>query len=369
MANYSTPRKPVVLVTGINGFIAAHVAAAFLHAGYAVRGSFWSQNPVPNELLEALQRKFGIDIQNSGLLDLFEVEDICRPGSFDEAVKDVVAICHLASPISLQFTDPAPVMHAAVQGTLSLLNSALHNAGPHLKAFVLAGSSSSMGLHSLDKTDKIYTEADWNDAVLDVVNDLGKEAPGRLIYAASKTAAEKAFWKFRQETEEKRKFSMTVINPATVLGPPLYMPPKPDLLSPSIRLLYDTVVDGKGISTVRGGGTVMSAVDVRDVARLMLWAVQHPGEADGQRFLACAWNAAPELVTNILRNNFPNLRLACTDFDFCAPQIQDVEADYSSEKALKATNQGWIGLEKSIVDAADMFLGTAVTAQNDRTCV
>lgn len=270
----------------------------------------------------------------------------------------VSAICHLASPISLQFTDPGPVMHAAVEGTQSLLRSALEHAGDQLEAFVLCGSSASMGLRSPDDHDSIFTEEDWNDSAVKAAQEMGTNTPGRLIYAASKTAAERAFWSFHQETRGQRHFSMTAVNPATVFGPPLYMPPRVDLLSPSIRILYDTVVEGKGISAVRGGGTVMSAVDVRDVARLMLWAARHPHQANRQRYLACAWDAAPGVVAEILRDKFPQLTLPLASVTGSASTSDHGNPIYDGNKAVKASKQDWIGLEKCIVDTANFFLSS-----------
>lgn len=249
-------------------------------------------------------------------------------------------------------------MRAAVEGTLSLLHSALDHAGPQLKAFVLAGSSAAMGLRSPDDKTSSFTEGDWNDAAVKTAQELGKDTPGRLIYAASKTAAERAFWSFHQETQGQRLFSMTAVNPATVFGPPLYMPPRPDLLSPSIRILYDTVVEGKGVLTVRGGGTVMSSVDVRDVARLMLWAAAHSHEADGQRYLACAWDASPRLINKILSENFRQLSLPPAEINGPTSSSDGDNPLYDGDKALKATGQDWIGLDKSILDSAFYFLSS-----------
>lgn len=80
--------RPKVLITGLNGFIAAHVAAAFLRAGYYVRGSYHSQNPIPGQLLEALHQETpDRNESNTSFIELVEVEDITRLGSFDEAVK------------------------------------------------------------------------------------------------------------------------------------------------------------------------------------------------------------------------------------------------------------------------------------------
>lgn len=88
MESYPTQPRPKVFITGINGYIAAQVAAAFLRAGYSVRGSCHSQNPVPSQLLDALhQETAGSNDPDASFVEMVEVEDITRPGAFDEAVK------------------------------------------------------------------------------------------------------------------------------------------------------------------------------------------------------------------------------------------------------------------------------------------
>lgn len=57
----------------------------------------------------------------------------------------------------------------------------------------------------------VLSEKDWNNVAEKEVERLGKETPGPFIYGASKTAAEKAFWKFRDDKHPT--FTMTSVNP------------------------------------------------------------------------------------------------------------------------------------------------------------
>jgi nucleoside-diphosphate-sugar epimerase len=114
----------------------------------------------------------------------------------------------MASPVSLSFTDPDPVIHTAVTGTTSILSSAL-KAGPQLKTVVLI--SSIAAVTSPKEPPYTYSEKDWNDFSEAEVQRLGKQTPGFQIYRASKAAGERAFWKFRDE--HKPSFSMSAINP------------------------------------------------------------------------------------------------------------------------------------------------------------
>lgn len=77
---------PTVLVTGASGFIAAHILNTFLDAGYSVRGtvrSITSAEHVRQSHAKYLDR-----------LSFVVVEDITKPGAFDEAVKDVDGVIH-----------------------------------------------------------------------------------------------------------------------------------------------------------------------------------------------------------------------------------------------------------------------------------
>lgn len=193
--------KGLVLVTGANGFIAARTVEAFLNAGYSVRGTVRSKASASG-LLAALP-----DAASSGRLELVEVPDITAPGAFDEAVRGVSAIAHLASPVSFFFTDPEYVVGTAVKGVKSVLESAAKE--PGVKNFVLM--SSVVAIVGDEPRDYVFTEADWNDQAPAILAELGNKAPGPVIYSVSKVEGEKEFWKFQQE--KKPTFTMTTVNP------------------------------------------------------------------------------------------------------------------------------------------------------------
>lgn len=107
----------------------------------------------------------------------------------------------------MAFSDPDPVIKAAVQGTTGILASALKE--PSIKSVVLMSSVAAI---SSQKTEPYrFTEKDWNLGVIPLLEQLGKNAPGPLIYVASKVLSEQAFWKFRDEN--KPHYTMTAINP------------------------------------------------------------------------------------------------------------------------------------------------------------
>lgn len=193
--------KGMVLVTGANGYIGARTVEAFLDAGYSVRGAVRSQS-AGQGLQNALSKAV-----SAGRLELVQVPDITVSGAYDDAVKGVTAIAHLASPVSFNFTDSEYVVGTAVNSVKSILASANKETGIKHCVFM----SSIVAIISEKPQGHIFTEADWNDAAPKAVAEQGDAATGRQIYGASKTLAERAFWSFREE--QKPTFTMNTVNP------------------------------------------------------------------------------------------------------------------------------------------------------------
>ena len=85
MPAVSAPAK--VLVSGVNGYVGAWVAQAFLSEGYSVRGTVRSIERSGQHLYKTFA-KYG------DKFELVEVKDIAAPGAFDEAVKGIDVVAH-----------------------------------------------------------------------------------------------------------------------------------------------------------------------------------------------------------------------------------------------------------------------------------
>ncbi|KAL8954562.1 MAG: hypothetical protein Q9183_007049, partial [Haloplaca sp. 2 TL-2023] len=113
------------------------------------------------------------------------------------------SIIHTASPLSYSLTTWSTTVSIATSGALSILNSALNHARPQLQSFVLTSSFAACNDPSA-ALPKTFTENDWNEwaeakaqsADFESMDDLAK---AKVLYPASKTAAEKAVWKWKDE--------------------------------------------------------------------------------------------------------------------------------------------------------------------------
>lgn len=100
-------------------------------------------------------------------------------------------------------------------------------------------------------------------------------------------------------------------------------------------------------------------VDVRDVARLVVFAVERPNEAGGERFLAAAHYAPAQAVADILREEYPERAKAGIiqegtpgegynpDYRF-PPKIV-----YDGSKAVRATGQNYIPWRQTVLDTVE----------------
>jgi nucleoside-diphosphate-sugar epimerase len=259
----------------------------------------------------------------------------------------------MASPVSFSFTDPDPVITAAREGTRTILTSAIDHAGPQLETVLLTSSVAAiMGGHEPGYS---YTEHDWNTVAEAEVERLGKNAPGPFIYAASKTAAERAFWEFEKAFEPGWK--METVNPAWVMGPPSVLPESPEKLNETTKPIYD-ILAGKDIEPL---DRLRPSVDVRDVARMLEWMVSNSEKVNGERFIAASGQAGnKQSVADVLRNHYPERKDVIKVGNPGEGYVKGfgVAKDglkYDNTKATRTMGIQWIGYEKMILDTAKAF--------------
>ncbi|RYO91234.1 hypothetical protein DL764_008306 [Monosporascus ibericus] len=349
-----TPRG-TILITGLNGYLAGRVAEAVLKAGYRVRGTV-RRLTTGLRVQEAL-----IELgYNRDLVEVIQVSDITQPSAFDEAALGCTAIIHTATPTDVSgMTDAAEVVRSAVSSTVAVLHSA-EKAGPQLQSVVYM--SSSAAIFNTPPEAKVHTERDWNTTSEALVDRLGSEAGALVSYAASKTAAEKAFWKFRDE--RKPGFALAAVQASWFIGPPMVPWETRDQIPYCLSLVWK-VVAGEDIPDPLP--VYDATIDVRDVARVLVWAALHPKEADGERYLCSAASGGAQAIADILSKHMPGLQVKRGNPGIgYKPDYSDPEGvtAFGCSKVVKATGQGWIPYETSVLDTAGVlqqYLHSAVS--------
>ena len=130
-------RSPLILITGVSGFIGYRVLVAALEAGYRVRGAI--RRPEQAVSIKSLPSVR----EHLSNLDFVVVPDILAPGAYDKALKGVGYVEHIASPLaaSIGSSDDYELLliEPAIEGTTGILSSALNQAS--VKRIVITSSA------------------------------------------------------------------------------------------------------------------------------------------------------------------------------------------------------------------------------------
>jgi len=161
-------------------------------------------------------------------------------------------------------------------------------------------------LNSEADHDYVFTESDWNDAAYQRVlklKETGQAINGFLAYAASKNEAERAVWRFKDE--KKPLFNLSTILPAFVYG--AVIPTPQSLQAITAASTAQQVINYFSGDNQDPTFTIapVSFVDVIDVARAHVKAIELGEKANGQRYLL---NAGPydfQEAVDVLRKHFP----------------------------------------------------------------
>lgn len=132
----------------------------------------------------------------------------------------------------------------------------------------------------------------------------------------------------------------------------LILPKDPKNINETVIHIYK-ILAGEPIPPTIGTGTM---VDVRDVARLLVFTVDHPEKTNGERFLAASSCGPNQAVADILREKYPERSgiiqegtpgVGYTDYD--------ISSFIDASKAVKATGVPFIGFKESVLAAAQTF--------------
>jgi len=268
-----------ILVTGASGFIAAWIVLRLLEKGFNVIGTVRSE--AKGQYLANLFAKEGYGNKFSYII----VDDITKPGIFDECVKYVDAVVHAASPAHSIGTNPAEYY---IRGVVGILESIASHA-PQVKRVVM--TSSVAAILEPHANPYVYSELDWNDNAAKLVDEIGNNTGGRVMYAAFQTMAERAAWAFvNDNARNTTAFDLVTILPPWVFGPTIHEVTSVSSLNTSIAIFRSTLLASASESSPPTEDFLFkhgSWVDVRNVAEAHVEAVLRP-EAGGERFVTSA---------------------------------------------------------------------------------
>lgn len=262
--------RKTILLTGISGFIAKHIAVQLLRAGYNLRGSLRDLGRA-REIWAALA-----PYANRANLSIVQL-DLTKDDHWVEAMEGVTALIHCASPFPLGAPKTEnDLIIPAVDGTLRAITSA-YAAGVR-RAIVTSSTAAMTDIFHRGSMD----ETTWCDPNL----------AGTSAYAKSKTLAERAAWDFALA----RGMELTTINPGFVVGPPL------DGHYGSSVSVVARLLRGKDRMVPN---ISLPLVDVRDVAKAHLRALERPQTA-GQRLPCVAGTMTLGEMGHVLKQAYPD---------------------------------------------------------------
>ncbi|KAF9640013.1 hypothetical protein BFW01_g11819 [Lasiodiplodia theobromae] len=290
------PPQAVVLVTGANGFIASHIIDKLLKAGYTVRGTVRSPEK-QKWLQDGFDAAYG-----PGRFELCPVLDITAPNAFDEVVKGVSAVAHVANVDSV--SDDPKVIEQTVKGALNAI--AACEKEPSVKRFVY---TSSLAAVYIPKPNQLLNidESTYNYAAVTAASEPPTPGQNRhfINHCAAKTRGELAIWDWVREHQ------------------------------PSF-----------GVNSVLPGFVLALYIDVEDCALLHVAALTLP-DVESQRIFAMARHTNGQEIVQELRLLFPGHEF---------PDAPDAECDRSvvppidkAEALLKTLGYpGWTTLREAI---------------------
>ncbi|EXJ63811.1 hypothetical protein A1O7_00146 [Cladophialophora yegresii CBS 114405] len=319
-----------VLVTGANGYIATHVVDVLLEEGYNVRGTVRAAKPWLNKFFD---EKYG-----AGRFETQTVAALNEEGAFNEAIKGVGGVVHVATDTSMN-PDPDAVISGVVAGTINLLEAA---AGESSVKSVVLTSSSTAALIPEPNKEIVIDENTWNDSVVEAVHT--RQAPPEfmpfMVYAASKTEQERAFFKWAKEN--KPGFAVNSVLPDMNIG---------KVLMPE----GSTSTMGWVRGLLRGDGHMIKLtppqyfIDVHDDARVHVAALLDP-TVQNERLFAFAqvfnWTDIIGILTKLRPDNSQIPKPPVDE----GHDITHVKGRKRAEELIKSFFgvAGWTGLEESV---------------------
>jgi len=268
----SMQRGDLCLVTGVSGYLASWLGKYLIEEGFRVRGTVRSVKN--DEQLDKMRELLpGAE---------FVEADLRSENGWDQAVKDVKWVFHVASPQAVKTESDRT--GGATKGTEYVLKAALKSGT--VKKIVVTSSVAAVA-YGHPQSKLTYSEDDWTN--VDVAT---------YDYFRSKTLAEKLAWSIiNDKTRNPHGVALSTVNPSMILGPSLV---------PWGRYSSETIKNTAEGKMPVVPDMVSYYVDVRDCARMHI-AIMNDPKTDGHRHLS--YNMKCQLIdlSRIIRDNYSHL--------------------------------------------------------------
>jgi nucleoside-diphosphate-sugar epimerase len=265
----------------------------------------------------------------------------------------VEAIAHVASPVGVASEDPIKdVINVAINGTTSLLNSALKY-GKNVKSVVVVSSLVSV-LDSSVPEEYVYDEKNWNDGAMKSVIELkakGESVHPFMAYMASKNESERAVWKFKDENTPS--FTLTTVIPSWIYGAIVPTPRTAadvDAASTASYVAQFYTGESQNYNQVF---TPVGFVNVADVTHATLLIVEKNDISDGQRYILNAGTYSFQEIADILRKNFPERESIIVKGEPGNYEKANQPKKHDGSKITRDLGLKYSSLETTVVDLAN----------------
>lgn len=286
---------PLVLITGITGFLAAHVLDATLASprNYRVRGTLRSLSKKEAVLARLSE-------QDRQRVEFVEVADTATSDLLP-AVRGVEIIYHTASPYQLDVKDAErDLLQPAVEGTLNVLRFAKREKS--VQKIVITSSFAavtSLKEGGPNREGFTYTAQHWNPATYQ--DALAQGGAGAFSYSVSKKLAEQAAWDYVQN--EKPHYEIATICPPMIYGTTIQPLASLDHLNTSSKTIYNLISSASEMPVDR----LPLFCNARDVGDAHVLASEKPN-AMGKRYLLCGGKFTWAHAVKYIAEQYPDLQ-------------------------------------------------------------
>ncbi|EEU49027.1 uncharacterized protein NECHADRAFT_103289 [Fusarium vanettenii 77-13-4] len=332
------PQGSWVLVTGANGYSGSHVVMELLKQGFNVRGTVRNLE-YSQWLLDHPSVKPFVD---QGRVELV-LADTSKPDDFDEAVKGVAAVIHLAIVSDIS-PDPDTAIPATVEAALTVCRAAAK--APSVKRFVFSSTFWAAVMPVPGDSSTITNLETWNEGMVEAARAPPPYEWSRMlpVFLASKVEAEKAVWKYVEENE--LPWVVNSVSPCWIMGDPLH---ERHLLPLPMQLLQQLYL---GKTDAMLDTAAVYYAHVFDVATIYVAAAIDP-DVKGSRIQVLAGSLNWNDCLAILRTAYPTVEFP-DDFVPGNPTLTyKIEQDIALGLLQKWAGRDWISPERSITEIID----------------